>query len=208
MGMMASRGRKIFFADADRAMPFTEFQKINEKFEYLHDKYPDLLVIGSRAHLEKESIAQRSLFRTILMKVSSDYYNFTVLHQYFQGFHLCVWIFCVQSVRDTQCGYKLFSRTAAQKILPNLHIQRWAFDVELLYIAESKFSSGNFLYMIYNISKNSELKMKISEIAIKWEEIEGTKMVPVLSWIQMARDLVMIWCRYTIRYWTISYPKQ
>ena len=69
MGMMASRGRKIFFADADRAMPFTEFQKINEKFEYLHDKYPDLLVIGSRAHLEKESIAQRSLFRTILMKV-------------------------------------------------------------------------------------------------------------------------------------------
>ena len=69
---MASRGRKIFFADADRAMPFTEFQKINEKFEYLHDKYPDLLVIGSRAHLEKESIAQRSLFRTILMKVSSE----------------------------------------------------------------------------------------------------------------------------------------
>ena len=67
---MAARGRKIFFADADRAMPFTEFQKINEKFEYLHDKYPDLLVIGSRAHLEKESIAQRSLFRTILMKVS------------------------------------------------------------------------------------------------------------------------------------------
>ena len=50
--------------------------------------------------------------------------------------------------------------------------------------------------------------MKISEIAIKWEEIEGTKMVPVLSWIQMARDLVMIWCRYTIRYWTISYPSK
>ena len=49
-----------------------------------------------------------------------------------------------------------------------------------------------------------ELKMKISEIGIKWEEIEGTKMVPVLSWIQMARDLVMIWCRYTIRYWTVS----
>merc|ERR1711990_948769 len=169
MGMMAARGRKIFFADADRAMPFTEFQKINEKFEYLHDKYPDLLVIGSRAHLEKESIAQRSLFRTILMK----------------GFHLCVWLFCVQSVRDTQCGYKLFSRTAAQKILPNLHIQRWAFDVELLYIAE-----------IY--------KMKISEVGIKWEEIEGTKMVPILSWIQMARDLVMIWIRYTTKYWRVQ----
>ena len=50
---------KIFFADADRAMPFTEFQKLNEKFEYLHDSWPDLIVIGSRAHLEKNSIAQR-----------------------------------------------------------------------------------------------------------------------------------------------------
>jgi len=69
MGMMAARGRKIFFADADRAMPFVEFEKINEKFEYLSDSFPNLLVIGSRAHLEKKSIAQRSLFRTILMKV-------------------------------------------------------------------------------------------------------------------------------------------
>ena len=50
----------------------------------------------------------------------------------------------------------------------------------------------------------SVFKMKISENSIIWEEIEGTKMVPVLSWIQMARDLVMIWLRYTIRYWTIS----
>ena len=58
-----------------------------------------------------------------------------------------------------------------------------------------------FLYIENEIL---ELKMKISEIGIKWEEIEGTKMVPVLSWIQMARDLVMIWCRYTIRYWTVS----
>ena len=69
MGMMASCGEKIFFADADRAMPFPEFDKLNEKFDYLHDKYPDLVVIGSRAHLEKDSIAQRSFFRTLLMKV-------------------------------------------------------------------------------------------------------------------------------------------
>ena len=70
MGMMASRGSKIFFADADRAMPFAEFSKLNEKFDYLADTYPDLVVIGSRAHLEKDSIAQRSFFRTLLMKVT------------------------------------------------------------------------------------------------------------------------------------------
>ena len=69
MGMMASQGERIFFADADRAMPFGEFQKLNAKFDYLADTYPDLIVIGSRAHLEKDSIAQRSFFRTLLMKV-------------------------------------------------------------------------------------------------------------------------------------------
>jgi len=46
--------------------------------------------------------------------------------------------------------------------------------------------------------------MKISEVGIKWEEIEGTKMVPILSWIQMARDLVMIWIRYTTKYWRVQ----
>ena len=69
MGMMAALGEKIFFADADRAMPFPEFEKLNKKYEYLADKYPELVVIGSRAHLEKDSIAQRSFFRTLLMKV-------------------------------------------------------------------------------------------------------------------------------------------
>jgi len=169
MGMMASSGERIFFADADRAMPFGEFQKLNEKFDYLSEAYPDLIVIGSRAHLEKNSIAHRSLFRTLLMK----------------AFHMLVYIFCVRTVNDTQCGYKLFSRRAAVKILPNLHIQRWAFDVELLFIAEA-------------------FKMKVSETAIKWEEIDGTKMTPVLSWIQMARDLAMIWFRYLIGYWCVK----
>ena len=46
--------------------------------------------------------------------------------------------------------------------------------------------------------------MKISEVAIKWEEIEGTKMTPILSWIQMARDLAMIWFRYLIGYWRVD----
>lgn len=41
----------------------------------------------------------------------------------------------VHGISDTQCGFKLFSRRAARCIFPNLHLERWAFDVELLYIA-------------------------------------------------------------------------
>jgi dolichyl-phosphate beta-glucosyltransferase len=36
-------------------------------------------------------------------------------------------------VRDTQCGFKLFRRGAARALFGALHIERWAFDVELLW---------------------------------------------------------------------------
>lgn len=63
-----------------------------------------------------------------------------------------------------------------------------AFDVELLFIAQS-------------------FKMKINEIAVNWTEIEGTKLTPFFSWIQMGRDLVFIWLRYQIGAWKLQKPK-
>lgn len=67
------------------------------------------IAIGSRAHLEDEAIATRSFFRTILM----------------HGFHLLVWLFAVRGIRDTQCGFKLFTRCAARACFESLHVERW-----------------------------------------------------------------------------------
>ena len=49
------------------------------------------VVCGSRAHLEQDSIATRTAVRTVLML----------------GFHACVWLFAVKTVKDTQCGFKV-----------------------------------------------------------------------------------------------------
>lgn len=68
-----------------------------------------MVVCGSRAHLESESKAQRSVFRTMLMI----------------GFHIHVWMFGVRSIKDTQCGFKLFTRPAARILFNNLHVDRW-----------------------------------------------------------------------------------
>ena len=51
------------------------------------------------------------------------------------GFHLLVSNLCVKQVRDTQCGFKLMDRTAAKLVFIPMHIERWGFDVEILYIA-------------------------------------------------------------------------
>lgn len=50
-------------------------------------------------------------------------------------------------IRDTQCGFKLFTRASARAIFPLAHIERWIFDVELLLLAEmaSKASRGSVL---------------------------------------------------------------
>ena len=72
------------------------------------------------AHMEQESISQRAWYRTILMR----------------GFHALVVLLCTSRVRDTQCGFKLFTRAAARFLFSNLHLERWAFDIELIYLAE------------------------------------------------------------------------
>nr|BAN20766.1 dolichyl-phosphate beta-D-mannosyltransferase, putative [Riptortus pedestris] len=179
MGVMSARGAVILFADADGATKFSDFSKLEEslieliKCDYITDPKGaaelDGVVCGSRSHLEEESLATRSLFRTFLM----------------HGFHFLVWSLAVRSIRDTQCGFKLFTRKSARALFSSIHVERWAFDVELLFLAE-------------------KLKIPISEICVNWTEIDGSKIVPVLSWLQMGRDLFLIWLRYKIGAWKVA----
>ncbi|XP_034100316.1 dolichyl-phosphate beta-glucosyltransferase [Drosophila albomicans] len=170
LGILSARGRQLLFADADGATKFEDYDKLATALTSLAPEWrQDGIAIGSRAHLEQESIATRSFLRTVLM----------------HGFHTLVWIFAVRSIRDTQCGFKLFTRATARKLFSSLHVQRWAFDVELLYLAE-------------------RLKLPMSEVAVRWTEIEGSKLSPFWSWLQMGIDLFMIWLRYMVGAWRIA----
>uniref|UniRef100_A0A9L0SJT3 dolichyl-phosphate beta-glucosyltransferase n=1 Tax=Equus caballus TaxID=9796 RepID=A0A9L0SJT3_HORSE len=173
-GIFSSRGEKILMADADGATKFPDVEKLEKGLNDLQP-WPGQMAIacGSRAHLEKESIAQRSYFRTLLM----------------YGFHFLVWFLCVKGIRDTQCGFKLLTREAASRTFSSLHIERWAFDVELLYIAQF-------------------FKIPIAEIAVNWTEIEGSKLVPFWSWLQMGKDLLFIRLRYLTGAWRLQQPRK
>ncbi|XP_028353131.1 dolichyl-phosphate beta-glucosyltransferase isoform X2 [Physeter macrocephalus] len=174
MGVFSSRGKKILMADADGATKFPDIEKLEKGLNDLQP-WPNQMAIacGSRAHLEKESIAQRSYFRTLLM----------------YGFHFLVWFLCVKGIRDTQCGFKLLTREAASRTFSSLHIERWAFDVELLYIAQF-------------------FKIPIAEIAVNWTEIEGSKLVPFWSWLQMGKDLLFIRLRYLTGAWRLEQTRK
>lgn len=170
LGVLASRGRLILFADADGATTFSEVDKLEA---HLHDDqgkpkpgFNRMFAIGSRAHMEEDAIASRSRFRTLLM----------------QGFHFIVWFSAVRTVRDTQCGFKLFPRDVALLLFSWTHIERWAFDVELLHLAE-------------------RLGLQIHEVCVQWTEVAGSKIVPVFSWLQMGRDVLCIAFLYLIGAW-------
>ncbi|XP_041973035.1 dolichyl-phosphate beta-glucosyltransferase [Aricia agestis] len=179
LGVLNARGATILFADADGASKFEDIKKLEVALMELLKVDPttspssvstkSAIVIGSRAHLEKDSLATRSIFRNILM----------------YGFHFLVWIFTVKGIKDTQCGFKMFTRKTANQLFQSLHVNRWAFDVELLYIAQ-------------------KLNIPIVEIPVRWTEIEGSKVTPVISWIQMGIDLGLIWLKYTIGAWKIK----
>ncbi|XP_025408904.1 dolichyl-phosphate beta-glucosyltransferase isoform X2 [Sipha flava] len=182
-GMQSARGRTLLFADADGATQFEDLEKLETALQSLIEsadydnsaKNNDIqaVVCGSRAHLESEAKAQRSIFRTLLM----------------MAFHIHVWMFGVRSIKDTQCGFKLFTRSAARVLFNNLHVDRWAFDVEILYIAE-------------------KMKMSLAEVAVNWTEIDGSKIVPVWSWLQMGFDVLEIWLRYRTGSWKIQYKPE
>ncbi|KAL7670648.1 hypothetical protein ACOME3_005579 [Neoechinorhynchus agilis] len=162
LGVFSSRGRYILFTDADNATDIKELERFEHR-SLLFDANQDWVICGSRVETEDQVVVERSMFRNILTN----------------GFHVFVRVFGVSNVKDTQCGFKLFPRATAELLFKNLHLKRWAFDVELLYVAE-------------------QLKIQADEVAISWKEVSGSKVIPFFTWISMAYDIFRMWFKYNV----------
>jgi dolichyl-phosphate beta-glucosyltransferase len=112
MGMLQTSGQLCLMIDADGATDIADgLPKVLNGMKDLvgGKKLPPAAVFGSRAHLEEESSASRSKMRTFLM----------------HSFHFFVKILCSPRIKDTQCGFKLFTRSGAALLFTNLHLRRW-----------------------------------------------------------------------------------
>ena len=141
------------------------------------DTPPICAVFGSRAHMEEESTASRSIVRTLLM----------------HAFHFFVKCLCSANIRDTQCGFKLFTRKAASVLSYNLHLRRWAFDTEIVLMMERK-------------------GWPIAEVPVTWHEVGGskideTKLALALNSLGMLRDMMCVRACYALRLWTLAVPE-
>jgi dolichyl-phosphate beta-glucosyltransferase len=93
-----------------------------------------------------------------------------------RAFHLGIWLLTtprVAQIKDTQCGFKLFSRPALPYIIPYMHSEGWIFDVEMLMLAESA-------------------QIPMVEVQIGWKEVVGSKLNVIKDSIGMAVGLALL----------------
>lgn len=65
------------------------------------------------------------------------------------SFHSVLYVLGIRHIKDTQCGFKLFTRQAAQAIFPNVHVDGWIFDIEVLLIAQVMPRNADYRYAKY-----------------------------------------------------------
>jgi len=115
-GALRASGELVLISDADLSTPIEELARFLPRLAEGHD-----VVIGSRALKESRLEVRQPWWRERAGRLM----NFLIR--------------CLSGLPfpDTQCGFKLFSRRAAQDIFPSLNTRGWMWDVEALIVARS-----------------------------------------------------------------------
>jgi len=151
-GALAARGDYILFADADQSTPIQQFDAL---FAPLQDGSAQV-AIGSRG-ADGAEVANKSLKRKILS----------------QGLNTIVRVGFGIKQKDTQCGFKLFTREAALDLFGRQRIDGFSFDLELLFLANRQGYA-------------------VAEIPVEWIDAPGSTVDAAKVAIQFLKDLVSI----------------
>ena len=151
-GMLEAKGEFRLFTDADNSTTIDHIEKFWPYFEEGFD-----IVIGSRVVKGAVLDPPQSWFRRQTGRA------FRLLTNIFTG----LW-----EIKDTQCGFKCFTKRSVEDIFPRCRIDRFSFDVEMLVIAKL-------------------LGYKIKEVPIRWVNDPHSK-VKLKNMVKMGLDLVKI----------------
>ena len=115
-GMTKAQGDYIAFLDAGMEIDPNGISMLLEHLEW----YNADIIVGSKRHLA--SVVQYPWDRKILS----------------WGYYFLVRLLFGVKIKDTQPGIKIFKRKVLEKILPQLVVKKYAFDIEMLSVARRK----------------------------------------------------------------------
>lgn len=154
-GVLASHGDPVLFMDADLSTPLTEIPRILKFLDGAD------IVIGSRGQSESHIRKPPPLFRR-LASFAFDQIKYTLVG--------------LRRFKDTQCGFKVFRGSVARQLFAKSQVNRFMFDVEILYLAE-------------------QAGLIIREMPVTWADVSGSTVRFWEGVVNMFRDLWRI--RYT-----------
>jgi len=150
-GVLAATGRYIFFTDADLSTPVEELANCLPLLEAAD------VVIGSRALPGSNIAVHQPAPREAMGRLFNKFAQLAT----------------VPGIKDTQCGFKGFTRKAAQDVFSRQRLNGFGFDVEILYIAR-------------------KLGLKVAEVPITWADSVSSRVSPIRDGIGMFGDLLRV----------------
>lgn len=150
-GVKAASGKYVVFSDIDFSTPITEIVKLIDGL-----KVSDI-VIGVRRDKKSLILKHQPKLRELLGQVFTKISNNLV----------------TPGIVDATCGFKGFRNEVARDIFKRSRIERWAFDSEILFLAQ-------------------KLDYSIRQVPVSWAHTEGTKVNMLIDGVQALSDIFKI----------------
>jgi dolichyl-phosphate beta-glucosyltransferase len=147
-GVLASRGQRVLLTDADLSTPIEELGKLVPHLARAE------LVLASRALPDSRILRHQPLYRELMGRT----------------FNLLIGLAGVRGLHDTQCGFKLLDGAVARLLFAELTVDRFAYDVELVWLARRR-------------------GYRVVEVGVDWAHSPRSSVHPLIDSARMLRDL-------------------
>ena len=151
-GMMQAQGEVVMFTDSDLSAPIEEAELLFDAIRKGAD-----IAIGSRWLERGRQTHRQPLYRQIFGRCFNGVTRMVMRLPF----------------ADTQCGFKAFTRSAAQTVFQLQTIERWGFDPEILFIALKR-------------------GFHVVEVPVSWAHDERTRMSYLKDGMKMLEELLII----------------
>ena len=151
-GILHALGEVVMFTDADLSSPIEEAERLFAAIAQGAD-----IAIGSRWLASSRQTHRQPLYRQFFGRC------FNALTRMVMNLPFA----------DTQCGFKAFTRSAAQTVFQLQTIERWGFDPEILFIALKR-------------------GYHIQEVPVSWAHDARSRISYLRDGLQMLKELAIV----------------
>ncbi len=151
VGVLESRGDEVLLVDADLSTPIEDLERLRPHLQEAE------VILGSRAVAGSDITLHQPVYREMMGRT----------------FNLIIRLLGVRGLRDTQCGFKLLDGDVARELFRKLQIERFAYDVELVWLARRH-------------------GYRVVEVGVRWADSSSSRVNPMTDSLRMFWDVLML----------------